>query len=122
MRIGTVDLPERLDRERYFRELSYLELSLLHAGPQRPATIAKWAEVAPKGSLGLVAPFVLTHRQAPASPKPWDHDTTTGDFRDTPAGRVALARLREAVDQLAASCVVFRSPTLFAASAAIETS
>jgi hypothetical protein len=118
MRIGTVDLPERLDRDRYFRELSYLELSLLHAGPQRPATIAKWAEVAPKGSLGLVAPFVLTHRQAPKAPKLWDHGETTGDFRDSPPGRVALAKLREAVDQLGASCAVFRSPSLFASSAA----
>ncbi|MEJ7600009.1 MAG: hypothetical protein WKG01_19030 [Kofleriaceae bacterium] len=81
-------------------------------------TIAKWAEVAPKGAIGLVAPFVLTHRQPPASAKPWDHDATTGDFRDSPSGRVALTRLREAVDQLGASCVVFRSPSLFAASAA----
>jgi uncharacterized protein YecE (DUF72 family) len=118
MRIGTVDLPERLDRTHYFRELSYLELSLLHAGPQRPATIAKWAEVAPKGSLGLVAPFVLTHRHAPKAPKLWDHGETTGDFRDSPPGRVALAKLREAVDQLGASCAVFRSPPLFASSAA----
>lgn len=118
MRIGTVDLPERLDRDRYFRELSYLELSLLHAGPQRPATIAKWAEVAPKGSLGLVAPFVLTHRHAPKGAKLWDHGETTGDFRDSPPGRVALAKLREAVDQLGASCAVFRSPALFASSAA----
>jgi len=118
MRIGTVDLPERLERERYFRELSFLELSLLFAGPQRPAVIAKWAEVAPKGSIGLAAPFVLTHRQPPSGPKLWEHDATSGDFRDSGPGRVALARLREAVDQLGAACVVFRSPPLFAASAA----
>ena len=28
--IGTVDLPERVDRERYFRELSYMGAAVLH--------------------------------------------------------------------------------------------
>ena len=27
--VGTVDMPERVERAHYFRELSYLELSLL---------------------------------------------------------------------------------------------
>lgn len=117
-RIGTVDVPARVDRERYFRELSYLELSALFAGPQKPSTFAKWAEAAPPGTIGLVAPFVLTHRKAPAAPKPWPHDATTGDFRDSALGRAALAPLAAAVKQLAAPCVVFRSPDTFSPSAA----
>ncbi|MBS1119764.1 MAG: hypothetical protein H6Q90_1992 [Deltaproteobacteria bacterium] len=117
-RIGTVDLPDRLERERYFRELSYLELSLLFAGPVKPSVLAKWKEVAPPKSLGLVAPWVLTHRQPPKAAKLWAHDATVGDFRDSALGRAALVELRAAVDLLDASCVVFRSPSLFAASAA----
>ncbi len=117
-RIGTVDIPERTDRERYFRELTYIELSALFAGPLKPSALARWAEIAPKGAIGLVAPFVLTHRKPPSGAKLWTHDTTTGDFRDSGPGRVALAELRSAVDLVGASCVVFRSPPLFAASAA----
>lgn len=117
-RIGTVDIPDRKDRARYFKELDFLELSALFAGPLKPSAISGWAEIAPKGSLALVAPFVLTHRKPPKAAKLWAHDATTGDFRDSAPGRVALAQLRSAVDQLGASHVVFKSPALFAASTA----
>ncbi|MDX2088525.1 MAG: DUF72 domain-containing protein [Kofleriaceae bacterium] len=117
-RIGTVDIPARTDRARYFRELDFLELSALFAGPLKPSALASWAAIAPKGSLALVAPYVLTHRKPPKAAKLWPSDPTTGDFRDSAPGRVALAQLRAAVDQLGASHVVFKSPPLFAASAA----
>lgn len=117
-RIGTVDIPDRTERERYFRELSYLELSALFAGPLKSASLAKWAELAPKGAIGLVAPFVLTHRKAPDAPRLWRHDDTAGDFRDSAPGRDALGPFRAAVDTLGASHAVFRSPSLFAPSAA----
>ncbi|MGN6107984.1 MAG: DUF72 domain-containing protein [Kofleriaceae bacterium] len=117
-RIGTVDLPERMERERYFRELSYLELSALFAGPLKPSALAKWAEAAPRDAIGLVAPWVLTHRQVPKAARLWPHDTSVGDFRDSAHGRTALEALRAAVSQLGATCAVFRSPTLFAPSAA----
>src|SRR5512139_357215 len=113
-RIGTVDIPDRIERSRYFRELSYLELSALFAGPLKPGSLAKWKDFAPAKSLGLVAPFVLTHRQAPKSAKPWEHDATTGDFRDSSLGRAALAQLREGVKTVDAAFAVFRSPPLFA--------
>ncbi|MDB4957147.1 MAG: hypothetical protein JWO36_4716 [Myxococcales bacterium] len=118
MRIGTVDIPTRVERERYFRELSYLELSALFAGPQKPSMLAKFAELAPPGSIGLAAPYVLTHRKAPAGNKLWPHDATVGDFRDSEPGRAALVELRDAVKALHASCVVFRSPDSFSTSAA----
>ncbi|MDQ3295003.1 MAG: hypothetical protein M3619_00265 [Myxococcota bacterium] len=118
LRIGTVDIPERIERHRYFRELSYLELSALFAGPLKPSLVAKWTEVAPKGSIGLVAPWVLTHRQPPKATRLWDHDASVGDFRDSKLGRAALAELRTAVDTVGASHVVFRSPPLWAPSAA----
>jgi uncharacterized protein YecE (DUF72 family) len=117
-RIGTVDIPDRTERDRYFREFDYLELSALFAGPLKPSALAKWAEVAPKGSIGLVAPSVLTHRKAPKATRLWPADPSVGDFRDSGPGRVALVQIAAAVEQLAAACVVFPSPPLFAASAA----
>lgn len=111
-------MPARVDRERYFRELTYCELSAMFVGPQKPSTFAKWAEVAPAGTLGLVAPFPITHRKAPASPKPWPSDAKSGDFRDAPLARAALTELIAAVKQTSATCVVFRSADNFSASAA----
>jgi uncharacterized protein YecE (DUF72 family) len=108
----------RVDRERYFRELSYLELSLLFAGPVKHAVIAKWAEVAPPKSIGVVAPFSLTHRQPPAGTKHWPHDASTGDFRIGDTARASLGPLREAVTALDARYVVFRSADSFSPSAA----
>jgi uncharacterized protein YecE (DUF72 family) len=116
--IGTVDIPEKIDRERYFRELSYVELSLLFAGPVKPSVLEKWKASAPPSSIGLVAPWVMTHRKPPKAARLWEHDATVGDFRDSAPGRAALAQLVAAVKLLDAGCVVFRSPPLFAASAA----
>jgi len=118
LRIGTVDVPARIDRERYFAELTYLELSALFAGPVKPSVLAKWAEVAPAKAIGLVAPFPLTHRKPPTGTKLWPHDAASGDFRDSPNGRAALAQLQAAIEQLRAGCVVFRSAESFSPSAA----
>jgi hypothetical protein len=116
-RIGTVDLPDRMDRARYFGELTYLELSALFTGPLKPSALAKWAEVAPPHTLGLVAPFPLTHRKPPAGAKSWASDPGSGDFRASASGKVAIAALHEAIELVSPSCVVFRSPPLFAPSA-----
>jgi uncharacterized protein YecE (DUF72 family) len=118
VRIGTVDLPERLERERYFHTLSYLELGALFAGPLKSAAAARWKAAAPAHSLGLVAPWVLTHRKAPKAERLWHHDATVGDFRDSAHGRSALAAFRQTVTELTASHAVFRSPPLFAPSVA----
>jgi len=118
IRIGTVDVPARVDRDRYFRELSYLELSLLFAGPVKPAVLAKWINVAPPKSIGLVAPFPLTQRKPPAGTRLWTHDASTGDFRISDTARTVLAPLRDAVTTLAARYVVFRSSESFSPSAA----
>lgn len=111
-------MPPRVDRERYFRELSYLELSLLFAGPVKPGALSKWAAVAPPGSIGLVAPFSLTHRKPPSGAKLWPHDASTGDFRISDTARAAFDALCEAAKTLRARCVVFRSPDTFSPSAA----
>jgi uncharacterized protein YecE (DUF72 family) len=115
--IGTADLPERVDRDRYFHELRYLEVSAYFGGPLKPATLKRWLDSTPKGALGLVAPWVLTHRKAPAT-SGWAHDATVGDFRDSTPGRTALSALHDAAVALEARCVVFRSPPAFAPSAA----
>ncbi len=118
MRVGTVDIPAKIERERYFRELSHLELSLLFAGPVKPGVRAKWAEVAPKQTIALVAPFSLTHRKPPAGTKLWPHDASTGDFRTSPTSSATLGPLSEAIAMLGARAVVFRSPEGFSPSAA----
>jgi uncharacterized protein YecE (DUF72 family) len=116
VRIGTVDLPERLELARYFRELSYLELSALFAGPLKAAALARWKAAAPTHALGLVAPWVLMQRKPPKAERLWPHDTTVGDFRDSVLGRSALAAFREAVTAVTASHAIFKSPALFAPS------
>jgi uncharacterized protein YecE (DUF72 family) len=118
VRIGTVDIPERTERERYFHELSYLELSALFAGPLKASVLARWQESAPPHSIGLVAPWVLTQRKPPKAERLWPHDPTVGDFRDSPLGRTALTALREAVTAITASHAIFKSPALFAPSVA----
>jgi hypothetical protein len=115
--IGTVDVPQRVDHDRYFRELSYLELSALFAGPLKPSSLAKWTEV-PKGTIGLVAPFPLTHRKPPPGSKLWSHDATSGDFRASAPGRATIAPLLEAITKVGARSVIFRSPESFSPSAA----
>jgi len=118
VRIGTVDLPERTERAHYFSEMSYLELSALFAGPLKAAALARWKEAAPPNALGLVAPWVLTQRKPPQAERLWHHDATVGDFRDSVLGRSALAAFHEVVTAVTASHVIFRSPALFAPSAA----
>jgi hypothetical protein len=116
VRIGTVDLPDRMERSHYFKKCNYVELSALFGGPLKPGALAKWADV--PGSVGLVAPFVLTHRHAPKAPRVWPHDTTSGDFRDSAPGRAALTEFAAAVRTVKASHAIFRSPSLYSASAA----
>ena len=116
VRIGTVDIPERVERERYFQELSYLELSALFAGPLKTPALAKWQATAPPNTLGLVAPWVLTQRKPPNAARLWHHDATVGDFRNSAHGRSALAAFREAVTTVTASHAIFKSPALFAPS------
>ena len=118
VRIGTVDIPERVERSRYFHELSYLELSALFAGPLKPGAIARWQELAPPGALGLVAPWVLSHRKPPRTERQWPHDTSVGDFRDSALGRSALAAFATAATALSASLAIFPSAPLFAPSTA----
>ena len=110
-------MPARVERERYFAELDYVELSALFAGPQKPSSLAKWKAVAAPGSIGLVAPFPITHRRAPDHPKPWPHDATTGDYRDSPLARDAFSALTAAATELGASSIVFRSADDFSPSA-----
>lgn len=116
VRIGTVDLPERIEREAYFRALRYLELSALFAAPLKPTSLTKWKAAAPAHSLGLVAPWVLTQRKPPRSDRSWHHDASVGDFRESGHGRSALASFKAAIDALGAVHAVFRSPPQFAPS------
>jgi uncharacterized protein YecE (DUF72 family) len=118
VRIGTVDIPERVERSRYFQELSYLELSALFPAPLKPAAFARWRELTPPGALGLVAPWVVSHRKPPRVERLWPHDDSVGDFRDSRHGRAALSVFARAVGELSASLAIFPSPPLFAPSTA----
>jgi uncharacterized protein YecE (DUF72 family) len=83
----------------------------------KPGTLAPWAALAPKGALGLAAPFSLTHRKPPPGAKLWPHDASTGDFRDSATSRATLDPLREAAATVGAGAIVFRSPETFSPSA-----
>jgi hypothetical protein len=109
-------VPAKIDRERLFRELGYLELSALFAGPLKPSSLAKWAE-APAHTIGLVAPFPLTHRKPPSGSKLWPTDAASGEFRGGEAARATLDPLVEAIAKVRARSVVFRSPESFSPSA-----
>jgi len=63
-------------------------------------------------------PFVPRHPKPPKSLNLGTNAPTTGDFRDSAPGRVALAQVDAAVTELGASHAIFLSPPLFAASAA----
>ena len=112
VRIGTVDLPERIERSHYFNELSYLELSALFTGPLKAAALARWKEIAPAQALGLVAPWVLTQRKPPKADRLWHHDDAVGDFRDSVLGRSALGAFHAVVTAVTASHAIFKSPPL----------
>lgn len=118
IRVGTVDLPARAGWDRYFGELTYLELSGLFAAPVKTATLSRWRAAAPSRSLGLVAPWPITHRKPPAGPRGWSSDAQSGEFRDGPAAREALAALAAAAIRLEAAAVIFQSPPELSTSAA----
>jgi uncharacterized protein YecE (DUF72 family) len=88
--VGTVDIPERVDREKYFATLDYVELSLLVRGV-KDKTRDKWAATCPRGAVGLVVASEL---------------------------REISVTLAEDVAAFGAACVVFRSPPLFSPSQA----
>jgi uncharacterized protein YecE (DUF72 family) len=115
-RIGTVDLPPRMGMDRYFAELSALELSSTHAAPPKPSAVARWKAEAPAGSLVLAAPWVATHRKAPLMAKGWATDPAAGEFRDTPIVRAAMHEFAKVCAQLSPWAVIFPSPPLFSPS------
>jgi len=86
IRIGTVDLPPRIDRERYFRELSFIELT----ATMSRAALARWRKLAPDGAIALHGALFATTD--------------------------AIAQLRGALATVAAPTAVFRSPALFSPS------
>jgi len=116
--VGTAGLPAGIAPDKYFRALGYLELPDLFAHAMKPSLVARWAEQAPAGTLGLVAPFPLTHREPPRRAKLWPYDATTGEFRDGKLARDAYAPLLATATQLHARCLVFRAPDSFSPSAA----
>jgi uncharacterized protein YecE (DUF72 family) len=91
---------------------------VLFAGPVKPNVLGKWAQLAPAGALGLVAPFPLTHRKPPSAARLWEHDASSGDFRTGDPARSALSAFAEALGTVRAGCAVFRSPATFSPSAA----
>jgi hypothetical protein len=110
VRVGTVDLPARAGWDRYFGALTYLELSGLFAAPVKTATMSRWKAAAPPRTLGLVAPWPITHRKPPVGPRGWSSDAASGEYRDGEAAREAVSALAAAAVRLEAAAVVFQSP------------
>jgi uncharacterized protein YecE (DUF72 family) len=118
LRIGTVDLPPRTQMEHFFTELATVEITALVAAPMKPATLAKWKESVPARSVGLHAPWVITHRKNVTGKDDRKSDPTSGEFRDSEIAREALAELAAAAVAIDAWSVVFPSPPLFSPSQA----
>jgi uncharacterized protein YecE (DUF72 family) len=77
----------------------------------KTATLARWRTQSPERSLGLVAPWPITHRSGPPSnARAWPSDATSGDFRDGPGALAALESLAAAAITIGAATVVFQSP------------
>jgi len=120
IRVGTVDLPARAGWDRYFGVLTYLELTGLFAAPVKTATMSRWRAAAKPRSLGLVAPWPITHRKPPIGPRGWTSDAQSGDFRDGPAARESVATLAAAAQRLEAAAVVFQSAHDLSTSATVR--
>jgi uncharacterized protein YecE (DUF72 family) len=110
IRVGTVDLPARTGWDRYFGGLTYLELSGLFSAQIKSATMARWRAQSPARSLGLVAPWPITHRSGPTGARAWPSDAQSGEFREGPAALAALDALAAAAVALGAATVVFQAP------------
>src|SRR5262245_35693947 len=96
VRVGTVDLPARSGWDCHFGTVAPPRLWGLFRPPGKTATLSRWRAAAPARSLGLVAPWPITHRKPPAGPRGWSSDAWSGEFRDGPAAREALAALAAA--------------------------
>jgi uncharacterized protein YecE (DUF72 family) len=118
LRIGTVDLPPRTGMEHYFKALSTVEISALVAAAMKPGTLVKWKASVPARSIGLHAPWVITHRKNLTGNDERKADAGSGDFRDSPVVQQALAELAQAADAIDAWSVIFPSPPLFSPSQA----
>jgi uncharacterized protein YecE (DUF72 family) len=104
--------------QHYFTQLQALELSATFSAPPKPSVLARWKAEAPANSLAIGAPWVVSHRKAPPSAKGWVGDATSGEFRDSPAVRTAVAELARICGELSPWAVIFTSPSLFSPSTA----
>ena len=102
--------------QQYFAQLRALELSATFSAPPKASVVNRWKTEAPANSLAIAAPWVVSHRKAPLGAKGWASDATSGEFRDSPAVRTALAELSQICGQLSPWAVVFTSPALFSPS------
>jgi uncharacterized protein YecE (DUF72 family) len=124
IRVGCAGLPPRMPRDRYWRDLPFLEADVMYRSPPRRAAIRGWRETAPEGSgISLLAWQAITHRAGKqgyaykGTPLPPAELAETGGFRDTPTVRRAVEAMAEAVEATEAEAVVFRTPASFAPSA-----
>lgn len=118
LRIGTADLPPRTGIEHYFKALSTVEISALAFAPMKPATLVKWKATVPPRSIGLHAPWVITHRKNPSGNTERKADAGSGEFRDSPVVQEALNELASSAEAIDAWSVIFPSPPLFSPSQA----
>jgi uncharacterized protein YecE (DUF72 family) len=113
-----------MPRDRYWRDLSFLESDVMVRSPPRRAAVRGWRETAPDGAaLSLVAWQAITHR--PGKKQSYSYKgqeltaaelAETGSFRDTPTVRRAVEAMAEAVDLTGAEAILFRTPAAFAPS------
>lgn len=124
IRVGCAGLPPRMPRERYFRDLSFLESDVMHRAPPRRAAVRAWRDAAPdEAGFSLLAWQALTHAAGKKGYAFKGRDlgpaelAETGGLRDTPTIRSGVDAMREAAELLRAEAVVFRTPASFTPSA-----
>ena len=124
IRVGCAGLPPRMARERYWRDLDFIESDVTYRDPPRRAALRGWRESAPQGALiSLLAWQAITHRAGrqgyalKGTPLTPAELAATGNFRDSPTVRRAVEVMAEAVEATGAEAVVFRTPASFAPSA-----
>ena len=124
IRVGCAGLPPRMARERYWRDLNFLESDVMYRSPPRRAAIRGWRETAPEGAaISLLAWQAITHRPGKqgytykGTPLQPAELAETGGFRDTKTVRRAAEAMAEAAEATSADAIVFRTPANFAPSA-----
>lgn len=122
--VGCAGLPERMTREHYYEQLSYVEVDTTFHSLPKQKVLNRWRGPDAAHGFGIVAWQAITHPPGRDGYPRCDTPLTAeelreaGEYRDTPFIRRAVERLAGAAQTAGANTVVFRTPATWAPSAA----